>query len=136
MKIEISRDNVEEGEPFYKELTVYGNKRQGRGSRVDSCVKKFTSNDLDLYILSPYISSTDGSISAAVIIYRPEAAETINGVDIFYKPDIDWEEELSFNIYDGNVFIECIFMPRLKSLVVLKALATMEGITRIEVFKY
>jgi hypothetical protein len=132
MKIEIIRDNVEDDEPHYIEATVYG-MRKLLGSLPDCYTEKFIEGESASEIISQYLEVTDGSISHIVIRYKPEVAETINGVAIFYHSEIDWGADLTFNIFEGDNFMVCILIPGVSSLCLLTTLATMRGATRIEV---
>jgi hypothetical protein len=132
MKIEINRNSVEEYDSHYKEVTVYG-ERKLFGTIPESYTRKFIAGESTIDIISEYLKITDGSVAHIVITYKPEVAETINGVSIFYRSGIDWGADLTFNIFEGDNFMVCILVPGVSSLCLLTTLATMEGATRIEV---
>jgi hypothetical protein len=132
MKIEIIKDQVEEDETYYKEVTVYGKQKGRRGMIPDSIVTTASSDDLNIDIISEYLE--DDGVDRIVILYKPEAAETINGVDIFYSPIINWDSELEFTVYgEGEEHLHFIDFGDIDNLALLQVLATIQGAVCIKV---
>jgi hypothetical protein len=131
MKIEIINDEVEFDDNFFKEVTVYG-KELTPFTLPSSSTSKATSEDLDIDIISQYLGNS--AIASLTITYKPESAETINGVDVFYSPDIDWDSNLEFTVYgEDDEQLYFIDFGCLDNLALLQVLATMQYATRIEV---
>ncbi len=129
MKITINKDQVQDGESYTKEVTIT--------TLVYNTHTLLTTDtreegDLDIDIIAHYL--TDPSVQSLVITYKPEPAETIDGVDIFYSPDIDWESQLDFSIYNSeDSLIDTVRIGYVDNLALLQVLTTMSDAVRIEV---
>ena len=130
MRIEIIKDQVEDGEDYTKEVTVYAIVSR-RGEIPESRVKTVSMDVTDLDIIEVYLH--DNAVGRITITYKPDPAETINGVDIFYSPELDWEGQLEFTVYGEDTCLDTINLGYIDNLELLKVLTTMEGATRIEV---
>lgn len=131
MRIEINKDQVTEGEKYTKEVTVYI-KESRRGVAPMSSTETVSMDVTDLDIIEDYMH--DKSLSRIFITYKPVAAETINGVDIFYYPTLDWGSKLEFTVYgaDGEQ-LHFIDLGYIDNLALLQVLTTMDGATSIVV---
>jgi hypothetical protein len=130
MKIEIIKNQVEDGEDYTKEVTVE-QKEPRRGVRPVSNTEFVSMDVTDLDIIESYLH--DKLVGRITITYKPEAAETINGVDIFYSPELDWEGQLEFTVYGEDSCLDTINLGYIDNQSLLQALATMDGATSINV---
>jgi hypothetical protein len=131
MKIEIIKDEVEFDDNFFKEVTVYG-KELNPFILPSSSTSKATSEDLDIDIISQYLGNS--GIARLTITYKPESAETINGVDIFYSPLMDWDSNLEFTVYgEDEEPLHFIDFGDIDNQALLQVLATIQGAVCIKV---
>lgn len=131
MHIEIIKDQVEEGENYTKEVTVFS-VVPNRGVVPKSKTETVSMDVTDLDIIESYLH--DKAVVSLLIEYKPEAAETIDGVDIFYSPDLDWEVQLEFTVYgEDDRELGTVNLGYIDNLALVQVLATMEGATRIVV---
>ena len=131
MKIEIDKSQVEQDVPFNKEVTVYVVEYRP-GVIPESSTHIFTDDELDIDIIGNYLG--DKNVGAITITYKPEPAETLNGVDIFYSPEIDWEGQLEFRIYTTDkTLLESVNLGYLDNLALVQVLTTLDGAVSIEV---
>lgn len=130
MKIEIDKNGVNpETDSFTKEVKVQGTPLS-RGQIPATETTSFNESVSNLEIIEGYISSND--VSRILITYKPEAQETINGVDVFYDSDLDFEGQLDFTVYgEDDDELQFVDFGYVDNKALLDVLTTIEGAVRI-----